>query len=182
MLHRIMNVEKYLDRIGLNNHLINANFKNLTLLQRQHLLNIPFENLDIHWNNLIELNVSNFYEKIVDRKRGGFCYELNGLFCELLKEIGYKCKIVSARVNDGKGGFGEEYDHLAILAEVGSKEYLVDVGFGDFTAEPLIFELDSEQKDRNGIFSIRNFDDEYFEVVKKNENEWQSEYIFKNKE
>ncbi|MGI9054179.1 MAG: arylamine N-acetyltransferase family protein, partial [Pyrinomonadaceae bacterium] len=73
-----------------------------------------------------------------------------------------------------------EYDHLAILAEIGGEEFLVDAGFGDFTAEPLRFVLDEEQPDETGIFKIRKHDDEYFEVVKKDGDEWKSEYIFKN--
>ncbi|MEO6590220.1 MAG: arylamine N-acetyltransferase [Pyrinomonadaceae bacterium] len=173
-----MNKISYLRRIGVENGDIAPTLENLKLLQKQHLLNVPFENLDIHWERLILLDVGKFYEKIVGEKRGGFCYELNGLFSELLKEIGYGAKIVSARVSNGKD-FGAEYDHLAILTEIGGEEFLVDVGFGDFTAEPLRFILDEEQQDATGIFKITKYDD-YFEVFKKHCNGWKSEYIFKN--
>ena len=61
--------------------------------------------------------IKDFIEKIVEEKRGGFCYELNGLFYELLEEIGFQSKIISARVSQGKGEFGAEYDHLAIFNE-----------------------------------------------------------------
>jgi N-hydroxyarylamine O-acetyltransferase len=86
--------------------------------------------------------------------------------------------MISARVADGKNGFGAEYDHLAILTEIDGEEFLVDVGFGSFTAEPLKFILDSEQADENGVFMIRKFDANYFEVLKKDAGEWKSEYIF----
>lgn len=175
-----MNKEKYLRRIGIEDSHSAANSENLKLLQRRHLLNVAFENLDIHWKRPIILDAKKFYEKIVGEKRGGFCYELNGLFYELLNEIGFQSKIISARVSKENGEFGAEYDHLAILTLIDGEEYLVDVGFGSFTAEPLRFILDVEQKDEKGVFLIRKFDEEYFEVAKKDGEKWQSEYIFKN--
>ncbi len=173
-----MNKENYLCRIGIEQTDWAADLKNLKFLQRQHLLNIPFENLDIHWKRPILLDDKSFYEKIIVEKRGGFCYELNGLFYELLREIGFQSKMISARVSDGKGGFGAEYDHLAIITQIGDKEYLVYVGFGKFTAEPLQFILDVEQTDNNGVFSIRKFDEIYFEVIRKESGIWISEYVF----
>jgi N-hydroxyarylamine O-acetyltransferase len=173
-----MNKEKYLRRIGIEKTDIPANLESLRRLQRQHLLNVPFENLDIHWRRPIILVKDNFYKKIIGDKRGGFCYELNGLFYELLGEIGFQSKMISAKVSRGNGEFGDEYDHLAILTRIEDKEYLVDAGFGDFTSAPLEFVLDVEQKDGNGAFLIRKFDENYFEVVKKDGDTWKSEYIF----
>ncbi len=176
-----MNKEIYLERIGLAGSDLRADEKSLKTLQNRHLLNIPFENLDIHWGEEITLEPHRFYKKIVEEKRGGFCYELNGNFNELLKTIGFNTKIISARVANGEGGFGAEFDHLAILVELeGKREYLVDVGFGDFIAGPLKFEMDIEQTDPNGIYKIRKTDDECFEIVKKLDDSWKSEYIFKN--
>jgi N-hydroxyarylamine O-acetyltransferase len=174
-----MNEEKYLRRIKIEPSKFSADRENLNFLQRQHLLSVPFENLDIHWKKPIILKRENFYEKIVDAKRGGFCYELNGLFFELLKNLGFSSKIISARVFNGKD-FGAEYDHLAILTRIGAEDFLVDVGFGDFSVAPLKFVLDTEQQDENGTFLIRKYDEEYFEVAKKSGGEWRSEYIFKD--
>ncbi|MEK7724346.1 MAG: arylamine N-acetyltransferase [Acidobacteriota bacterium] len=175
-----MNRENYLKRIGIKDEKIEAESDYLKLLQKQHLLNIPFENLDIHWKRPIILDTEKFYQKIIAEKRGGFCYELNGLFNELLKEIGFQTKIISARVGINEGKFGVEYDHLAILVKIGDKEFLVDVGFGDFSSEPLKFILDVEQIDENGTFLIRKQTDEYFEVIKKDGETWKSEYIFED--
>lgn len=175
----IMDKKKYLNRIGIENTDISVNSANLKFLQKQHLFSVPFENLDIHWKRPIILNTENFYEKIVGEKRGGFCYELNGLFYELLNTLGFHSKIISARVFDGKG-FNAEYDHLAILTKINEEEFLVDVGFGDFAAEPLKIVLDAEQMDENGAFRLTKFDEEYFEVAKKDGENWTSEYIFKN--
>ena len=174
-----MNTSKYLARIGLENPVAIADIYNLKLLQRQHLLNVPFENLDIHWQRPIALDTERFYRKIVEENRGGYCYELNGLFNELLRESGFETRLLSACVNDGKGGFSDEYDHLAILVIIGEMQYLADVGFGAFAAEPLQFVPGVEQQDDTGTFIIRELDGEYFEVAKKDGGEWKSEYKFK---
>jgi len=174
-----MDTEKYLRRIGIENSDVPADAESLRFLQKQHLLNVPFENLDIHWKRPILLDTNRFYEKIVTEKRGGFCYELNGLFSELLRNLGFQTRLVSARVSDGKGGFSREYDHLAIIVKIGELEYLADVGFGAFTAEPLRLVANLEQKDETGTFVIRRFDDGYLEVAKKDGDSWQGEYIFK---
>ena len=173
-----MKVEKYFQRIGSEQFDFVPNLENLKYLQRRHLLNIPFENLDIHWKKPIDLKGESLYQKIVENKRGGFCYELNGLFFELLQKAGYESKRISARVSDGKGNFGQEFDHLAIITRIADENYLVDVGFGDFFAEPIKFVLDEAQTDVNGTFLIKKFDDKYFEVVKKSEESFISQYIF----
>lgn len=173
-----MNKKIYLNRIGIEQTDVAADLESLKFLQRQHLLSVPFENLDIHWKRPILLDGNLFYDKIIGEKRGGFCYELNGLFYELLSEIGFQSKIISAKVSKGDGDFGAEYDHLAIITQISSDEYLVDVGFGSFTAEPLNFVFDVEQQDANGVFLIRKYDENYFEVVKKDGDVWRSEYIF----
>ena len=175
-----MDTEKYLRRIGIENSGIPANAESLRFLQKQHLLNVPFENLDIHWKRPILLDTNKFYKKIVEEKRGGFCYELNGLFCELLNQLGYLSRMVSARVATGDGDFSAEYDHMAILTRIDGTDFLVDVGFGDFTAEPLRLFSDALQKDETGEFLIKKRDDEYFEVAKKDGDEWKGEYIFKD--
>src|SRR5215213_3191963 len=136
LLSKFMNQKEYFRRIGIDETSVAANSDNLKFLQKKHLLHIPFENLDIHWQRLIILDVEKFYRKIVEEKRGGFCYELNGLFYNLLREIGFQSRMISARVATGENGFSAEYDHMAILTETGGEEYLVDVGFGSFTAAP----------------------------------------------
>ena len=119
-----------------------------------------------------------FYTKIVENGRGGFCYELNGLFNELLIALGYTTRLISARVSDRKGAFGPEFDHAAVIVSFGADEYLADVGFGDFTAEPLLFVTDIVQHDACGTFVIRSRSDGYFEVAERKGSTWEPEYIF----
>jgi N-hydroxyarylamine O-acetyltransferase len=173
-----MNTKEYFRRLGIEKTSLSPSAENLKFLQKRHLLSVPFENLDIHWRRPIDLDVEGFYRKIVGENRGGFCYELNGLFYRLLWEIGLPSRMISARVRGGENNFGAEYDHMAILTDIGGEEYLVDVGFGSFAAEPLKFVLDLEQPDENGVFTIRKYDESYFEVLKKDEGVWKSEYIF----
>ncbi len=174
-----MNKEKYLRRIGVED-LPNGNALDiLKRLQKQHLLNVPFENLDIHSGTKIILDVGLFYRKIVENNRGGFCYELNSGFNELLRSLGFETRTISARAAKGDGDFGPEFDHMALIVKADRSEYLSDVGFGDFTAGPLKLEIELEQDDLNGKFKISEFYEEYLEVKKLNETEWKSVYIFK---
>jgi N-hydroxyarylamine O-acetyltransferase len=175
-----MDTKKYLRRIGVEENDLPATVETLRFLQKRHLLSVPFENLDIHWKRPILLDINKFYEKIVNERRGGFCYELNGLFGAFLNENGFSSRMISARVGNSEGVFGAEFDHMAILTEIDGEKYLADVGFGAFSAEPLRFALDVEQQDANGVFLIRKHTEEYFEVVKQDGAEWKSEYIFKD--
>ncbi len=174
----MVDVNEYFRRIGLDGQEIATDEGGLKLLQRSHLMTVPFENLDIHWARPITLDIAKFFDKLVTEKRGGFCYELNGLFNELLNHLGFKTRLVSARVFNGLV-HGPEFDHATIIVTIGGHEYLADVGFGDFTAEPLRFVLDKEQADAAGTFAIRHFDDDYLEVAKRDGHEWKSQYIFK---
>lgn len=173
-----MNVQKYLDRIQYKGR-ANPEEEVLENLQMLHLLNVPFENLDIHYGNPISLDINRVFIKVVENKRGGFCYELNGLFYELLIALGFRAKRVSARVFDGnKNNYGEEFDHLAILVEIDGNEYLTDVGFGEFAFKPLILKPGIVQEDRRGNFVVEAFENERFRVSKWNAGEWKPEYIF----
>ncbi len=86
----------------------------------------------------IHLDIPLLYDKIVMRRRGGFCYELNGLFCELLTAMGFQVQMLSARVRRDDGGFGPEFDHMLLKVEL-EEPWLVDVGFGDSFVDPIVF-------------------------------------------
>lgn len=171
-----MNSREYLERIGVD-WAVSPDAESLKLLQRQHLLNVPFENLDIHWDRPIILDTERFYRKVVTDRRGGFCYELNGLFSELLREIGFRTRLVSAKVFIGTD-FGREFDHAAVIVTIGELEYLTDVGFGEFSAEPLRLVPDIEQRDREGIFSLHRAEPGSLVAAKKRDGQWVPEYKF----
>jgi len=175
-----MKIEQYLDRIGYAGT-VDVSFDVLSKLQAAHLNHIPFENLDIH--NGIKIDLYNLYDKIVVRQRGGFCYELNGLFYQLLLQVGFNVKMVSARVYDGEKEYSPEFDHMALIVQLNSDRYLVDVGFGEFALHPIKIEINTEVNDPRGVFRIKQFDDVYMVAEKKGESGgFIPEYIFSEKE
>ncbi len=111
----------------------------LSSLHRAHLLAVPFENLDIELGRPIRLGLDAFVDKVVRQHRGGYCYELNGLFAALLRTVGYRVDLVSARVAMSGGGLTPEFDHLALVvdSEAMDERVLADVGFGAGFIEPL---------------------------------------------
>lgn len=111
----------------------------LTSLHRTHLVAVPFETLDISLGRPVRLDLASLLSKVVDARRGGYCYELNGLFAALLRHLGYAVDLVSARVATSDGGLTDPFDHLALVVNspVLDGPVLADVGFGDGFIEPL---------------------------------------------
>ncbi|MEY9093635.1 arylamine N-acetyltransferase [Paenibacillus sp. RC84] len=130
-----MNVEAYLKRMDTSRP-AKPDLAALKELQRQHMLHVPFENLDVIRQTPITLDIASFYEKVVGRRRGGFCYELNGLFSTLLKDLGFKVRLIAATVAKPDGTWGMPESHATILAEL-DRSYLIDVGFGDSARSPV---------------------------------------------
>ena len=108
----------------------------LRALHVAHLVAVPFENLSIHIGEPIVLDDAALFEKIVTRRRGGFCYELNGLFAALLRAFGFDVSLLSAGVMGAGGEFGPEFDHMTLLVRL-EEPWLADVGFGDCFLEPI---------------------------------------------
>lgn len=125
-------------------------------LQHAHMLTVPFENLDIGLKRVILLDEEALWNKIILNRRGGFCYELNGLFAWLLKEIGFDVTYLNARdYHEGDDTFGIDFDHLALLVQAPneSTRWLVDVGWGDTFTQPL--QLDHAQWQEQGLRAYR---------------------------
>jgi len=129
-----MIVERCLKRIGYNGP-TEPTLDNLRALQNAFLLKVPFENLDIHLGRQIRLSSQSIYKKIISQKRGGFCYECNILFFDLLSRIGFQVEFLSARMVQGNT-VGPEYDHMVLLVHL-EHDYLADVGNGQSCREPL---------------------------------------------
>src|SRR3972149_5708622 len=128
-----MDIPSYLARIRCTGP-IQLDYQTLRILQRDHMFTVPFENLDIELGKPILLNVEALWDKIILDHRGGFCYELNGLFAWLLKQIGYEVTYLNARVYKEDGSLGIDFDHLALIVRAPSmpERWLADVGFGDY--------------------------------------------------
>ncbi|GEC06002.1 N-hydroxyarylamine O-acetyltransferase [Streptomyces spinoverrucosus] len=147
-------VDAYLRRLGVP-HPAWPTVDVLRELQLHHLQAIPFENLSIHLGEPIVLEEKRLLDKVVGARRGGFCYELNGVFGALLVALGYDVSLLAARVYGEGGRPGIPYDHLALrVRTVDAGEWLADVGFGAFSHYPLAFEERREQVDPGGVFRI----------------------------
>ena len=130
----------------------------LRALHRAHLLAVPFENLDIARGRKIVFDEDALIHKIVEKRRGGFCYELNGAFAALLRGLGFQVTLISARVARDAGGEGPEFDHLCLRVDL-DEPWLADVGFGESFLEPLRLRPEVEQFDPVGIFRISHLGD-----------------------
>ena len=131
----MMDIPAFLDRINYRGPL-NADAETLRQLHVAHLRSVPFENLSIHAHEPIVLDDESLFEKIVARRRGGFCYELNGLFASLLRALGFNVAMLSAEVANDDGTYGQPFDHMTLMVTL-EQRWLADVGFGDSFIEPL---------------------------------------------
>ncbi len=122
---------------------------------------MPFENLSIHLGEEIVLEEKRLLDKVVGERRGGFCFELNGLFGALLAALGFDVTLLAARVYGDEGRLGIPYDHLALrVRTVDGGDWLADVGFGSNSHYPLDFGGRGEQEDPGGTFRVAEADRE----------------------
>lgn len=171
-----MDTQAYLQRINYSGPLV-PTAETLKQLQLAHLLAVPFENLSIHSGEPIVLDDDALFAKIVSRHRGGFCYELNGLFAALLRALGFEVSMLSAQVANAEGIYGPDFDHMTLMVML-AERWLVDVGFGDSFLEPLPLDEQSEQVQGHRAYSIVR-EDEYLVLMKRsNDDQWQKQYRF----
>lgn len=172
-----MYLPKYLARIGYSGP-VAADYPTLLALHRAHLLAVPFENLDIHAGRKITVGAENAYRKIVEERRGGFCYEQNGLFGAVLAQIGFGVTYLSGRVARSTGGWGPEFDHLALLVEIPEGEpYLADVGFGESFREPLRWNDTGPQAEGDREYRLSETLEGRVLSQKLPGKDWQDQYI-----
>ena len=169
-----MEIDAYLKRIGYIGSR-EPTVETLSQLHRAHMLSTSFENLDIHLGHPINLSLPSFYDKIVRRRRGGFCYELNGLFGWLLEQFGFQVVMLSARVFNGAQP-GPEFDHLILLIEM-EEPLIADVGFGDSFLEPLRLYIDEEDVQHGSSYHFTGSDSEKV-LQRRRESDWEPQYVF----
>ena len=136
-------VKNYLERISHSGGR-EPSLKNLSILQREHSKAIPFENTYVLKKMPINLNKEWIYDKIMNKGRGGFCFEVNYLFYLLLKDLGYDVKFLGGSVfHPITGQPGHPNEHVLSMVTLEGQSYIVDVGFGAKCALeplPLVFE------------------------------------------
>lgn len=121
-----------------------------------HALRIPFENLDIHLGRSIDLDPAAVFEKLVVRRRGGYCFEQNGLLLAMLRSIGFTVRPLAARVLWGAPLVDRPRTHMLLEVEIGSRTFLADVGFGtNNLVAPLPFEPGIERTVHGETFRLK---------------------------
>jgi N-hydroxyarylamine O-acetyltransferase len=133
----LFDLDRYLARIGVDGRR-EPSLDTLVGLQAAHLVRVPFENLHVFHRLGVRVDVEWSYHKIVEQRRGGWCFELNGCFAELLRGFGYEVDLLSCRTFEPvTGGLSPDFDHLTLLVHVSDAAYLVDVGWGDSPLAPI---------------------------------------------
>ena len=122
-------ITSYLARVGVN-QAVSPDLSGLNQLLYAHLTHVPFEALDVWATSACpSLELEDLYHKIVEDRRGGYCFELNTLFRVLLNSLGFDAYQVIASLLDEVGNAAPPA-HNVIICVIGGKKYLVDVGFG----------------------------------------------------
>lgn len=176
---RELNIKKYYKRIGFKGK-GQINEGCLKELHRCHVLSIPFEAIDVQMGKRIDLKLDKIYNKVINQNRGGYCYELNLLFHEMLTKIGFGNYLISARIFDSKQ-FGPEFDHMAIIVKL-KEQWLVDVGFGDLFLEPIQIATGHHQDDTFKTYKITKLDTNEYVLSEslKGKSEYIVKYMFSN--
>jgi N-hydroxyarylamine O-acetyltransferase len=148
-----MDINAYLSRLG-STGILRSDLGTLRELQYNHVFSIPFETLDIHNQIPIILKVNLLFQKVIQDHRGGYCYELNVLFHHLLDFCGFDVNLVAGRLHHGNNRFGREFEHLALIVNLNGRDWLVDVGYGDFSLVPLAVASVEIQSDGRNYYQI----------------------------
>lgn len=168
-------LDAYLARLGFRRPLV-ADLATLRALHAAHVRAVPFENASVIFGEPIELDEAAFVRKLGVEGRGGFCYELNGAFAALLREIGFEVAYLEARTySDGE--LGRRYEHLALRVSL-EEPWLVDVGFGYSFAEPLRIAPGVEQHDPMGAFRLVEQEDGIDVEWRHRDGRWVAHYRF----
>ena len=171
-----MDIQAYLQRINYSGP-TDVAAETLRQLQLAHLQTVPFENLSIHSAQPIVLDDESLFEKIVRRERGGFCYELNGLFAALLQKLGFSVTKLAAEVANAEGVYGPPFDHMTLMVSL-DQPWLADVGFGDSFLEPLPLVENVEAKQGRRTYQIIRDNEQLLLMQRIADEEWKPQYRF----
>lgn len=167
---------KYLRRINYTGE-TEPTFECLKELHHAQLYTIPFENLDICLNRTIHLDPENIFNKLVSNKRGGYCYELNGLFLMAIRSFGFDARALLGRVHitsipTGRG-------HQISLITIQDRQWIADVGFGRGTPRAPIPFITNQPVTNDGQ-TVRLVESEQFGYMLQasNNDQWENIYSF----
>ena len=147
-----MDLQALFERIGYTEG--GTDTERLIRLHRSYATHVPFENIDVFNGKDLSLKTEDLFDKIVNRRRGGYCFEMNGFFCAVLREMGFPAYGVLTRLSMNGSGFGG-YTHRMNLTEADGVRYICDVGFGgDCFIRPLRLEFGVEQTRHGMVYRV----------------------------
>lgn len=129
MIAENFSLQSYFDRIGFRRE-ARADIATVAALMRCQLQTVPFENLDVQAGKIVSLVPEEIVAKIVGRRRGGYCYEVNGLFAMALQALGIPYQFIAARPMFYP--VRRPRTHMAIVASIDGEDWLCDLGFGSY--------------------------------------------------
>jgi N-hydroxyarylamine O-acetyltransferase len=150
----------------------------LTELHASHPQQIPFEGLDPFLGRPVPIDNESIQLKLVQQRRGGYCFEQNGLFFGVLETIGFRAIPLSARVIWMSPGRSAPPTHRLTLIRLSEGDYLADVGFGGQTyTAPLRMELNAPQTTPHGVYRVTG-DNGSLEIQMRVADRWEGMYRF----
>ncbi len=170
-------LDDYLKRIGFEGQ-AQVNLATLTALMRGHLFTIPFENIDVQQHRFVSLKPEDIVNKIVYSNRGGYCYEVNGLFSMALTAIGFNYQFCGARPMFYPTL--RPKTHVVLAVEIANEKFICDLGFGSFgiRAPIPLQQINQTIKQDYDQFELSKLDKDTFLVKAKVENEWKNQFCF----
>ncbi len=177
MNDNILNLDSYFERIKYTGR-TDVTEETLRNLHIAHTLNIPFENLDVYYGRPVLLDPESLSGKLINNRRGGYCFEMNGLFSLVLQRLGFRVKNLLARGTiDGIDYIAKT--HQVLLIEKGNKKWLADVGFGnDGIMAPLLLEEGTDQQQFAHTYRLIKHSKFGYVLQKKDRNDYTSLYAF----
>ncbi len=169
-------VEAYLVRVGLSD-LPAPDDNGLRSLHDAQFSTIPFENFDIQLGRGINLDPAHLVAKLVGGRRGGYCFELNGLMLMVLRSLGFTARPLLARVHLGAQPSGRT--HQLTLVELDNRSWLIDVGFGSGGLRcPLPLDTERTETGADWAFRLREQDPWGVMMQSQENGEWKDSYSF----
>jgi len=170
-------LKDYFQRISFSETSISANIELLGELILAHTRSIPFENINPFLGIPVELDIESLVQKMIYDNRGGYCYEQNLLFMEVLKHIGFEVEPLSARVHSNSDVLNAR-THMLLIVNIHGRKYLVDVGYGGMTpTAPLSIDVSTSQETSHDSYKIGKEGNEY-QLLFLKDSEWHPLYSF----
>jgi N-hydroxyarylamine O-acetyltransferase len=172
-------LDRYLSRIGFEGPLA-PDLATLAALHTAHVDAIPFEGLDPLLGRPVNLDLTSVQDKLVDSRRGGYCFEQNTLFKAALETIGFKVSGLAARVSwmSPPGSPPGPRTHMLLKIDLPDGSFLADVGFGACVLDsPLQFKSDVEQRTGMGTYRLSETSG-LFSLSANQPAGWRAMYVF----